>query len=122
MEHTFDAKNENLGRLATKIADILQGKDDPNYQPNKVADNKIIVKNIDKIKITGKKFDQKIYYHHTGYMGHLKERTYKQVFARSPEKVLEHAVKGMLPKNFLRDRRMNNLIIEKSVKDKVNNE
>ena len=113
MDYTIDAKNRTLGRLSTEIANILQGKNDPSYQPNRVADNRVVVKNIDKIKVTGDKGEQKMYYRHTGYMGHLKEQTYNQLFAKDPAKVLIHSVRGMLPKNRIRSNRMNNLIIEK---------
>ena len=113
MEHHIDAKNQTLGRLATKIAHLLQGKDSPNYEPRVIGDNKVIVKNTNHIKVTGSKAEQKIYYRHTGYMGHLRETTYKVAFEKSPEKVLRHAVRGMLPKNFIRDRRLRNLVVYK---------
>lgn len=112
MDFIIDAKKRPLGRVATDIAFILQGKHTPKYQPNRPGSDKVVVKNIKDIKVTGKKYDQKIYYHHTGYMGHLREKTYAQVFEANPAKVLEHAVRGMLPKNFLTDRRMRRLVIE----------
>lgn len=112
-DHIIDAKNQTLGRLATKIAVILQGKDSPKYEPREIGQNRVIVKNIEKIKVSGNKMTDKMYYRHTGYMGHLREKSYKQVFTDTPERVLEHAVRGMLPKNFIRDRRMRLLIIEK---------
>mgnify|MGYP001590155339 CR=1 len=113
MDFIIDVKNRPLGRVATEIAIILQGKHTAKYQPNRPGSDKVIVKNIKNIKVTGKKYDQKIYYKHTGYMGHLREKTYKQVFEKTPERVLEHAVRGMLPKNFLTDKRMRRLVIEK---------
>ena len=73
----------------------------------------MIVKNIRFLRVSGKKADQKTYYRHTGYMGHLKSKTYKEAFAKNPEWVLRHAVLGMLPKNFLRSRRIKLMIFEK---------
>ncbi len=110
-EYKIDATNQPLGRLASKIAIILQGKDDPQYAPNKVADVKVIVENASKIKFTGKKYNQKLYRHHTGYIGHLKEKTLQQVFEKDPTEVLKKAVMGMLPKNSLRSKRIKNLKI-----------
>ncbi|OGY59841.1 MAG: 50S ribosomal protein L13 [Candidatus Colwellbacteria bacterium RIFCSPLOWO2_01_FULL_48_10] len=116
MDHIIDAKNQTLGRLASKIAHLLQGKDSVKYEPREIGVNRVVVKNIEKIKVTGNKAVGKVYYRHTGYMGHLREKTYSQIFAESPEKVLQHAVRGMLPKNFIRDRRMRLLVIEKPEK------
>lgn len=113
MQHVLDAKNQRLGRLASKIAQILQGKMTPDYQPRNPGKDSVIVKNASQIIVTGKKAEQKIYYRHTGYMGHLRERVYKEFFAKYPEKVLELAVKRMLPQNYLKQKRMNRLIIEK---------
>lgn len=113
MDFIIDVKNRPLGRAATEIALILQGKHTPKYEPNRPGSDKVVVKNIKSIKVTGKKYDQKVYYRHTGYMGHLKSKTYAQVFEKNPAKVLEHAVRGMLPKNFLIDKRMKRLVIEK---------
>jgi len=110
-EYKIDATNQPLGRLASKIALILQGKDDPQYAPNKVADVKVVVENASKIKFTGKKYNQKLYRHHTGYIGHLKEKTLQQVFEKDPTEVLKKAVMGMLPKNSLRSKRIKNLKI-----------
>ena len=113
MEHIIDAKNQTLGRLATKIAVLLQGKDKASYDPSQIGDNKVIVKNIKLIKISGSKAATKVYHRHTGYMGHLRTTKYKEVKEKHPERILEHAVRGMLPKNFIRDRRMRLLVIEK---------
>ncbi|HOK20699.1 MAG TPA: 50S ribosomal protein L13 [Candidatus Paceibacterota bacterium] len=110
-EYKIDATNKPLGRLASEIAIILQGKDSPDYQPNKVADVKVIVENVSKMKITGKKLEQKVYRHHTGYIGHLKETPMKDVFEKNPAEVLKKAVLGMLPKNSLRSKRIKNLKI-----------
>jgi large subunit ribosomal protein L13 len=87
----------------------LQGKDAPDYAPNKVADVKVIVENVSKMKFTGKKFYQKVYQYHTGYIGHLKEKKLKEVFEKNPTEVLRKAVLGMLPKNSLRSKRIKNL-------------
>ncbi|MDD5098934.1 MAG: 50S ribosomal protein L13 [Candidatus Colwellbacteria bacterium] len=109
----IDAKNQKLGRLASKIATILQNKTSAAFNPRLKGENKVIVKNIESLEITGKKADQKVYYRHTGYMGHLREKTYAEAFASDPSWVLKHAVRGMLPKNRLQDKRMKQLIIEK---------
>lgn len=112
MQHTIDATNQKMGRLASKIAFILQGKLHADYEPRLVGNDKIVVKNVGKMVVTGRKETQKIYYRHTGYMGHLRKRTYRQFFEKSPREVLRLAVKRMLPQNWLRDKRLNNLIIE----------
>ncbi|MFA5386211.1 MAG: 50S ribosomal protein L13 [Candidatus Paceibacterota bacterium] len=112
MDYTIDAKNKKLGRLASEIAIILQGKKTPKYEPRLDLDFKVTVKNIDKLDINAKKFETKIYKHHTGYIGHLKERTLKVAFEKSPAWVLKHAVSGMLPKNRLLAKRIKRLVIE----------
>ncbi len=112
MEIVFDAKGEKLGRLASKIATVLQNKLSVAYEPRLKGDNRIIVKNIQSLEISGKKAEQKIYYSHTGYMGHLKEKTYKEAFEKDPSWVLKHAVRGMLPKNKLQEKRLKQLVIE----------
>lgn len=110
MDYQIDAKNKVLGRLATEIALILQGKKNANYAQNQVGEDRVLVKNYRKITVTGKKEKQKIYYHHTGYVGHLKEETYAQVFAKDPKRILREAVRHMLPKNLLNKQRMKNLV------------
>ncbi len=110
--HTIDATNKVLGRLAVEIAVLLRGKHRPDFMPNKDTGDFIVIKNIDKIKFTGKKIDQKIYYHHTGYMGGLKETPLKALFKNNPDKVLKKAVFGMLPKNKLRRLQIKRLKIE----------
>lgn len=112
-DYTIDAKNQKLGRLASKIALILQDKDRPVYDPRLEGENRVIVKNVHLIKVTGRKEDQKIYYRHTGYVGHLKAIKFKEMFVKDPARVLRLAVKGMLPKNKLLNRRLKRLIIEK---------
>ncbi len=111
MDHIIDAKTERLGRLATRIAVILQGKLHPSYDPRLTSPNRVVVKNAGKMEITGKKYEEKMYYHHTGYMGHLREKTYRQLFEKSPKEVLRRAVYNMLPKNRLRAGRLNKLVI-----------
>ena len=96
--YLIDAENEVLGRLATKIANILRGKNKPEYTPHVDTGDFVIVINAEKIKVTGKKLDQKIYYHHSDYVGGMKETTLKEKLAKKPEEVIELAVKGMLPK------------------------
>ena len=113
MEHVIDATNQRLGRLATKVALILQGKLRPDYHPRLPGNDRVIVKNASKITVSGRKFSQKIYYRHTGYMGHLRERTYREFFEKSPSEVLRHDVARMLPKNKLQQKRLNRLIIER---------
>ncbi len=105
-EEIIDAKNQALGRLAVQIALKLQGKGSPSYAPNKIGGNKIVVLNVNLIKLTGRKAAQKVYYRHSGQLGHLKKMSYADVFAKRPEWVLKHAVLGMLPKNRLRAERI----------------
>lgn len=113
MEHIIDATNQKLGRLASNIALILQGKNHADYEPRLAGKDRIIVKNVSKLIVTGKKATQKVYYRHTGYMGHLKERTFKEFFAKRPDDVLRIAVQRMLPQNSLRDKRLLRLKIER---------
>ena len=113
MIYTIDAKGKTLGRLATEIALLLQGKNTAKYERQNQGSDKVVVQNAAQIKVTGKKFEEKVYYRHTGYMGHLKEKTYRQAYEKDPTWVLRHAVYGMLPKNFLQDRRIKRLVIEK---------
>ena len=113
MEHTIDAKNKKLGRLASEIAVILQGKKNPKYEPRLSGGDKVTVKNIDKMEFSGRKVKQKKYYRHTTQIGHLKEETLQMVLdKKGPAEVLRRAVKGMLPKNKLSIRRMKRLTIE----------
>ncbi|HSS54415.1 MAG TPA: 50S ribosomal protein L13 [Gaiellales bacterium] len=96
-----DADGQILGRLATEIADTLRGKNKPAYTPHVDTGDFVIVVNAEKVRVTGKKLDQKIYYRHSGYPGGLRERTLAEQLARRPEDVIRKAVKGMLPKNKL---------------------
>jgi len=96
--YVVDASGKTLGRIATEIASVLRGKNKPTYTPHIDTGDYVIVVNADKIKVTGKKLEQKIYYHHSDYVGGMKETTLKDMLAKKPEKVMELAVKGMLPK------------------------
>ena len=100
--HTIDATDKVLGRLATEIAVLLRGKHKPTFQPNQDMGDFVIIKNVGKVKITGKKMENKKYYHHTGYMGGLKTVPMKKIFEKSPAEVLRRTVFGMLPTNKLR--------------------
>ena len=99
--YVVDAEGKTLGRLATEIARILRGKHKPIYTPHVDTGDYVIVINADKVRVTGKRLDQKIYYRHSGYMGGLKAVTLRRMLETHPERVIEHAVKGMLPKNRL---------------------
>jgi large subunit ribosomal protein L13 len=110
--HTIDANGKVLGRLASQIAILLMGKHKPNYDPSKDMGDVVIVKNIDKIKITGKKLEKEIYYRHSGYLGGLKEIPIKRIFEKNPSFLLKKAVYGMLPKNKLRKRMIKRLKFE----------
>ena len=97
----FDASDKVLGRFATKIADKLRGKDKPTFTPHVDGGDFVVVINADKVKVTGNKAEQKKYYKHSLYPGGLKEKSYKELLESSPERIIENAVKGMLPKNKL---------------------
>ena len=96
--YVIDAEGKTLGRVASEAASILRGKKKPIYTPHIDTGDYVIVVNADKVKVTGKKLDQKIYYHHSDYVGGMKEATLREMMAKKPEKVVELAVKGMLPK------------------------
>ncbi|MEI8346331.1 MAG: 50S ribosomal protein L13 [Pseudomonadota bacterium] len=96
-----DATDKTVGRLATKLADILRGKNNPQFTPTMDCGDYVVVINAEKVKFTGKKWDKKIYYWHTPYTGGLKKRTAKEQLQKHPELILMDAVKGMLPKNHL---------------------
>lgn len=110
--HIIDARGKSLGRLASQITVLLVGKHKPEYDPSKDLGDIVVVKNVDKMKFTGKKLEKKKYYWHTGYLGGLKERTLKQMLQKDPKKVLKLAVLGMLPKNRLRKKRIKRLKFE----------
>ena len=96
--YVVDATGLTLGRLASEVAKVLRGKNKPIFTPHIDTGDCVIVINAEKVKVTGKKLDQKIYYHHSDYVGGMKETTLKEMLAKKPEKVIELAVKGMLPK------------------------
>ncbi|MGN0374580.1 MAG: 50S ribosomal protein L13 [Butyrivibrio sp.] len=96
--YVVDATGYTLGRLASEVAKVLRGKNKPIYTPSMDTGDYVIVINAENIKVTGKKLDQKIYYNHSGWVGGLKETTLREMMNKHPERVIEHAVKGMLPK------------------------
>ena len=96
--YVVDAADMTLGRLASEVAKVLRGKNKPIFTPHMDTGDNVIVINASKIKVTGKKLDQKIYYHHSDYVGGMKETTLREKLAKKPEQVIELAVKGMLPK------------------------
>ena len=112
MEYVIDATNKKLGRMASEIATILQNKKTAYYEPRLAGSDSVRVKNVDKLSIAPKKMEQKIYYRHTGYMGHLKEKKLGIAYTENPGKVLRRTVERMLPKNFLKMKRLRRLIIE----------
>lgn len=110
--HKIDVAGQSVGRIAGKIAHLLQGKDKVDYAPNKDIGDPVEVSNVDQVKFTGKKFDQKTYFSHSGYLGHEKNTPLSKIFKRDPGEVLRRAVWNMLPKNRLRKERMKKLIIK----------
>ena len=96
--YVVDAEGKTLGRLASEVAKVLRGKNKAIFTPHIDTGDYVIVINADKIKVTGKKLDQKIYYHHSDYVGGMKETTLREMLNKKPERVIELAVKGMLPK------------------------
>ena len=96
--YVVDAAGQELGRMSSEIAKVLRGKNKPEYAPFQDLGDNVIVINAAKVKVTGKKLDQKIYYHHSDYVGGMRETTLREMLAKKPEFVIEHAIKGMLPK------------------------
>ena len=96
--YVVDATGYTLGRLASEVAKVLRGKNKPTYTPSMDTGDYVIGVNAEKITVTGKKLDDKVYYNHSGWVGGLKETTLREMLAKHPERVIEHAVKGMLPK------------------------
>ena len=96
--YVVDATGYTLGRLASEVAKVLRGKNKPEFTPHVDTGDYVVIVNAEKIKVTGKKLDQKIYYNHSDYVGGMKETTLRELMAKKPEKVIELAVKGMLPK------------------------
>ena len=99
--YVVDAEGQTLGRLSAEVAKVLRGKNKPVFTPHADCGDYVIVVNAEKIKVTGKKLDQKIYYHHSDYVGGMKETTLRDMLQKKPEYVITHAVKGMLPKGKL---------------------
>ena len=93
-----DAEGQTLGRMASEIAKVLRGKNKPEYTPHVDTGDYVVVVNAEKVKVSGKKLQQKIYYNHSDYVGGMKETTLAEMMAKKPEKIIELAVKGMLPK------------------------
>ncbi len=96
--YVVDAEGQTLGRLASEVAKVLRGKNKPIFTPHVDTGDYVIVINAEKIAVTGKKLDQKVYYHHSDYVGGMKETTLREKIAKKPQEVIELAVKGMLPK------------------------
>lgn len=113
--YLVDAEGKTLGRLASKIAQVLTGKDKPTFSPHIDVGDYVIVVNAQKVKVTGKKYTEKKYYTHSQYPGGLTVRTFKEMQERFPNRIIEHAVKGMLPNNRLRDARLQKLKVYKGL-------
>ena len=96
--YVVDAEGQTLGRMASEIAKVLRGKNKPEYTPHVDTGDYVVVVNAEKVKVSGKKLQQKIYYNHSDYVGGMKETTLREMMAKKPEQVIELAVKGMLPK------------------------
>lgn len=112
MQYTINAKNESLGRLASKIAIVLRGKNSVSYTPNKLSGNEVVVKNLKDAKFTGNKFNQKKYYHYSGYHSGIKARKLSELWETKPNEVLRKMVWRMLPINRSRDKIIKNLKFE----------
>lgn len=109
--YTIDAKNKVLGRVATEAAHILRGKHLPSYMPNKTPEHKVTIINVSHVRVTGNKAKEKIYKHYSGYPSGLKKITFEIQLEREPKRIMEHAIRSMLPKNKLRALMMRNLTI-----------
>jgi large subunit ribosomal protein L13 len=109
--HLIDAKDQVLGRVASRIAQILSGKNKVEFSPNQVISDRVVVINASHVRVTGNKAQDKIYYTHSNFPGGLKSQSFEKRMAKHPTKVLVEAVKGMLPINRLRDRRIVNLYV-----------
>ncbi|MCB9094589.1 MAG: 50S ribosomal protein L13 [Halobacteriovoraceae bacterium] len=105
----IDATDKVVGRLATEVANILRGKNKPQYTPHADTGDHVIIVNCEKVKFTGKKWDDKNYYWHTGYIGGIKQRTAKEQLEKHPELIIQNAVKGMLPSNALGKKQLTKL-------------
>ena len=107
--YIVDAEGEILGRLASKVAKVIRGKNKPDFTPHVNSGDKVIIINADKVRMTGKKWDQKIYRRHTGYPGGLRLKSAKQMLDAKPTEIVLNAVRGMLPKNKLQKKYLSNL-------------
>lgn len=109
--HKIDLSTKVMGRIATRVADLLRGKNKANFSYNKVMGDQVIAYNAKKIVLTGNKKEQILYHQHSGYPGHLKTLTFRQIMEKDPTRIFKHAVMGMLPKNRLRKLWLKNLTI-----------
>lgn len=109
--HLIDVEDQTLGRVSTNIATLLMGKNKPNFVRNLDCGDYVVVVNAKKVKVTGTKENNKIYYRHSGYPGGFKQETLSELRARKPEDIIVHAVKGMLPQNRLRDQMLKRLMV-----------
>ena len=116
--YVIDATGKTLGRLAVQVADLLRGKNKPTFTPHVDCGDFVVVVNAEKMELTGKKLEQKYYYHHTGYIGHMKSVRYDNLMANRPEMALELAVKGMIPTNTLGRKAMTRLHVYKGAEHK----
>ena len=113
MKHTIDATNKSVGRIATEVAHLLQGKNDPAYNPRLTGTNHVEVTNASKVRVSSPgKYESKKYHWHTGYMGHLRTKTLKSAMEIDPTWVLKNAIYNMLPKNRLRRDRLLRLTVK----------
>ncbi len=110
--HTIDMQDKILGRVASEVALLLRGKNKPSFTPHLDEGDEVIIKNVNKMKFTGKKLEDKVYKHHTGYVGNLKVTKMGEVYEKNPQKVFNKAVYNMLPKNKLRKEMMKRLKYE----------
>lgn len=110
--HEIDATDQSLGRMATKIAMVLRGKDTPGWTPNIIPDVQVVVHNLDKVVFKGTKAQTKVYFRHSGQPGSMKERTLEQAWRRDKTAVLRQVVRGMLPENRQRDILLSHLIVK----------
>ena len=119
--HRLDATDKILGRLATEAANLLRGKNKVDFVPYRLMGDKVIIINAAKFKVTGNKMIAKTYYHHTGYIGHLKSKTMADLYRKNPSEIIRRAIYGMLPKNKLQDKWMKNLVILNGEENAENN-
>ncbi len=116
--YVIDATGKTMGRLAVQVADLLRGKNKPTFTPHVDCGDFVIVTNVEKMVLTGKKLEQKYYYHHTGYIGHMKSVRYDNLMANRPELALQLAVKGMIPDNTIGRKALTRLRVYKGAEHK----